>query len=138
MSLTFSILKPDAVERNLTGKINAMIESAGFSIVAQRMIHMSKDQAQEFYAVHSERPFFSDLVTYITSGKVVVQVLSRDNAVSEYRKLMGATNPKDAEENTIRKEFAVDIERNSVHGSDSEENAAIEIKFFFNDNEIFA
>lgn len=137
MSLTFSILKPDAVERNLTGKINAMIEDAGFSIVAQKMIHMSKDQAEKFYGVHASRPFFGELVDYITSGRVVVQVLSRDNAVAEYRKLMGATNPAQADEGTIRKAFAESIERNSVHGSDSDENAAIEIKFFFDNNEIF-
>lgn len=138
MSLTFSILKPDAVERNLTGSINAMIESSGFRIVAQKMIHMTKAQAEEFYGVHASRPFFGELVNYITSGKVVVQVLSRDDAVAEYRKLMGATNPADAADNTIRKNFAESIERNSVHGSDSDENAAIEINFFFNKDEIFA
>lgn len=138
MTLTFSIIKPDAVERNLTGQINAMIESKGFKIVAQKMLHMNKAQAQEFYGVHSSRPFFNDLVDFITSGRVVVQVLSREDAVPEYRKLMGATNPKEASEDTIRKNFAIDIEKNSVHGSDSDENALIEIKLFFSPEEIFA
>ena len=133
---TFSIIKPDATERNLTGAINKTIEEAGFRIVAQKRIHMTQAQAEGFYAVHKERPFFGELVSFMTSGPAVVQVLEGDNAVAKYRELMGATNPADATEGTIRKEFAESIERNSVHGSDSEENAAIEIKFFFNDDEI--
>jgi nucleoside-diphosphate kinase len=133
---TFSIIKPDATERNLTGAINKKFEEAGFRIVAQKRIRMSEDQAKGFYAVHKERPFYGELVAFMTSGPVVVQVLEADNAVAKNRELMGATNPADAAEGTIRKEFAESIERNSVHGSDSEENAAIEIKFFFKDDEI--
>ena len=133
---TFSIIKPDATERNLTGAINKKFEDAGFRIVAQKRIHMTQAQAEGFYAVHKERPFFGELVAFMTSGPAVVQVLEADNAVLKNRELMGATNPADAAEGTIRKEFAESIERNSVHGSDSEENAAIEIKFFFNDDEI--
>ena len=133
---TFSIIKPDATERNLTGAINKKFEDAGFRIVAQKRIHMTQAQAEGFYAVHKERPFFGELVAFMTSGPAVVQLLEADNAVLKNRELMGATNPADAAEGTIRKEFAESIERNSVHGSDSEENAAIEIKFFFNDDEI--
>ena len=133
---TFSIIKPDATERNLTGAINKKFEDAGFRIVAQKRIHMTQAQAEGFYAVHKERPFFGELVAFMTSGPSVVQVLEADNAVLKNRELMGATNPADADAGTIRKEFAESIERNSVHGSDSEENAAIEIKFFFNDDEI--
>lgn len=133
---TLSILKPDATERNLTGAINAMFEKAGFRIVAQKRIHMSKQQAEAFYAVHKERPFYGELVAYMITAPVVVQVLERDNAVQANRDLMGATNPANAEEGTIRKTFAESIERNSVHGSDSLENAANEIKFFFTDAEI--
>ena len=134
MEQTLSIIKPDATERNLTDKINAMFEANGFNIVASKEIHLTKEQAQEFYEVHSERPFYNDLVEYMTSAPVVVQILERENAVEENRKLMGATNPADAEEGTIRKAFAENIERNSVHGSDSLENAAIEISFFFPEN----
>jgi nucleoside-diphosphate kinase len=133
---TFSIIKPDATERNLTGKINAMIEGAGLRIVAQRRTILSRRQAGEFYAVHKERPFFGELVEYMVSGPVVVQVLEGQDAVAAYRKLMGATNPANADEGTIRKAFAESIERNSVHGSDSVENAATEIRFFFADVDI--
>jgi nucleoside-diphosphate kinase len=128
---TFSIIKPDATRRNLTGKINAVIEDAGFKIVAQKRIQMTKAMAEGFYAVHRERPFFADLVSFMTSGPVVVQVLERDNAVLGYRDIMGATNPANAAEGTIRKLFAESIEANSVHGSDSDDNAAIEIAYFF-------
>lgn len=136
MQRTLSILKPDATQRNLTGAINAMFESAGFRIVAQKRLHLSKHQAEQFYAVHKERPFYGELVSYMISGPVVVQVLERDDAVAKNRELMGATNPANAAEGTIRKKFAESIERNSVHGSDSAENAAIEIAFFFSQCEI--
>lgn len=133
---TFSIIKPDATRRNLTGAINAMIEGAGLRIVAQKRIHMTQDQAEKFYAVHSERPFFGELVEFMISEPVVVQVLEGENAVSKYREVMGATNPADAAAGTIRKEHALSIGENSVHGSDSLENAKIEIAHFFKDNEI--
>ena len=133
---TFSIIKPDATRRNLTGAINAKIEEAGLRIVGQRRIHMTREQAQTFYAVHAERPFYNDLVEFMTSGPVVVQVLEGENAVSSYREIMGATNPADAADGTIRKLFAESIEANSVHGSDSDENAAIEIGHFFTDGDI--
>jgi nucleoside-diphosphate kinase len=133
---TFSIIKPDATRRNLTGAINAKIEAAGLRIVGQKRIHMSKAQAEAFYAVHAERPFYNDLVSFMISGPVVVQVLEGENAVAAYRQVMGATNPADADEGTIRKEFAESIEANSVHGSDSDENAVIEIGHFFTDDEI--
>lgn len=133
---TFSIIKPDATRRNLTGAINQRFEENGLRIVAQKRIHMTEDQAKGFYAVHKERPFYNDLVAFMTSGPVVVQVLEGENAVLKNREIMGATNPEDAAPGTIRKDFAESIEANSVHGSDSDENAAIEIKFFFNDNEI--
>jgi nucleoside-diphosphate kinase len=133
---TLSILKPDATERNLTGKINAVLEGAGFRIVGQRRTRMSRLQASQFYAVHKDRPFFGELVEYMVSGPVVVQVLEAENAVAKYREVMGATNPANAAEGTIRKLFAESIERNSVHGSDSLENAANEIRFFFSDCEI--
>ena len=133
---TLSILKPDATKRNLTGAINAVIEESGLRIVAQKRIWLTEGQAQGFYAVHKERPFFGDLVTFMTSGPVVVQVLEGDNAVARYRDVMGATNPANAAEGTIRKRFAESIEANSVHGSDSLENAEREIAFFFNDQEI--
>lgn len=133
---TFSIIKPDATERNITGKINQMIESSGLKIVAQKRIRLSRLQAGTFYEVHKERPFYQELVEYMVSGPVVVQVLEGDDAVAKYRKVMGATNPADADAGTIRKECAESIERNSVHGSDSAENAAIEIRFFFSDSEI--
>lgn len=133
---TFSIIKPDATRRNLTGAINAKIEAAGLRIVGQKRIHMSKAQAEAFYAVHAERPFYNDLVSFMISGPVVVQVLEGENAVAAYRQVMGATNPSDADEGTIRKEFAESIEANSVHGSDSDENAVIEIGHFFTEDEI--
>jgi len=133
---TFSIIKPDATARNITGKINAMIEDAGLRIIAQKRIQMTKEQAEGFYAVHKERPFFGDLVNFMISGPVVVQVLEGEDAIANYRKVMGATNPEQAEEGTIRKTFAESIEANSVHGSDAPETAAEEIKFFFNDDEI--
>jgi nucleoside-diphosphate kinase len=133
---TFSILKPDATRRNLTGAINAKFESAGLRIVAQKRIHMTTAQAEAFYGVHSERGFFRDLVSFMTSGPVVVQVLEGENAVLANREIMGATNPANAAEGTIRKEFAESIEANSVHGSDSAENAAIEIAYFFAGTEI--
>jgi len=133
---TFSIIKPDATRRNLTGAVNAKIEAAGLRIVGQKRIHMSKAQAEAFYAVHAERPFYNDLVSFMISGPVVVQVLEGENAVAAYRQVMGATNPADADEGTIRKEFAESIEANSVHGSDSDENAVIEIGHFFTEDEI--
>lgn len=135
---TLSILKPDATERNLTGAINAMFEKAGFRIVAQKRLQLSRAQAEQFYIVHKERPFYGELVDYMISGPVVVQVLERADAVAKNRELMGATNPANAAEGTIRKTFAESIERNSVHGSDSAENAAIEIAFFFAGIEIAA
>ena len=128
---TFSIIKPDATKRNLTGKINAVIEDAGLRIVAQRRIHMTEAQAKRFYEVHKDRPFYGELVESMTSAPVVVQVLEGDNAVAKYREVMGATNPANAAPGTIRKEFAESIEANSAHGSDSTENAAIEIAYFF-------
>ena len=133
---TFSIIKPDATKRNLTGKINAMFEDAGLRIVAQRRIHMTREQAEQFYAVHAERPFFGELVDFMTSEPVVVQVLEGEDAVALNRKVMGATNPEEADEGTIRKAFALNIGENSVHGSDSEENAAIEIAQFFTEDQI--
>ena len=133
---TLSIIKPDATRRNLTGKINARFEEAGLRIVAQRRIRLSKEQAQGFYEVHKERPFYNDLVAFMTSGPVVVQVLEGENAVQHNRDVMGATDPAEAAEGTIRKDFAENIEANSVHGSDSPENAAKEIAFFFKDAEI--
>ena len=133
---TFSIIKPDATRRNLTGAINSKIESSGLRIIAQKRIQMSDAKAKEFYAVHAERPFYNDLVSFMTSGPVVVQVLEGENAVLAYREVMGATNPSEAADGTIRKEFAENIEANSVHGSDSDENAAIEIAHFFSDDEI--
>ena len=136
MERTLSIIKPDATRRSITGKINAMIEEAGLSIIAQKRIRLSVSRAEEFYGVHKERPFFKDLVEFITSGPVVVQVLEADNAIPLYRKTMGATNPSEAEEGTIRAAHAESIEANSVHGSDSAENAVIEINFFFDQDEI--
>ena len=133
---TFSIIKPDATRRNLTGAINSKIESSGLRIIAQKRIQMSDEQAKEFYAIHAERPFYNDLVSFMTSGPVVVQVLEGEDAVLAYREVMGATNPSEAADGTIRKEFAENIEANSVHGSDSDENAAIEIAHFFSDDEI--
>jgi len=133
---TFSIIKPDATERNLTGAINKVIEDGGLRIVAQRRIHMSRAQAERFYGVHSERPFFGELVDFMTSAPVVVQVLEGDNAVARYRDIMGATNPEEAADGTIRKLFAKSIGENSAHGSDSEENAALEISQFFSEADI--
>jgi nucleoside-diphosphate kinase len=133
---TFSIIKPDATRRNITGKVTTMLEEAGLRVVASKRIHMSKAQAEGFYGVHRERPFFADLVSFMTSGPVVVQVLEGEDAVALNRKVMGATNPANADAGTIRKELAESIEANTVHGSDSEENAAIEIAFFFKPDEI--
>ncbi|QLC24122.1 nucleoside-diphosphate kinase [Parasphingopyxis algicola] len=133
---TFSIIKPDATRRNLTGAVTKMLEEAGLRVIASKRIRMSQEQAEGFYAVHKERPFFGDLVEFMTSGPVVVQVLEGEDAVARNRKIMGATNPADADEGTIRKTYAESIEANSVHGSDSDENAAIEIAFFFADHEI--
>jgi nucleoside-diphosphate kinase len=135
---TFSILKPDATRRNLTGAVNAVIEEAGLRIVAQRRIRMTKDQAEKFYEVHKERPFFGELVSFMTSGPVVVQVLEGENAVAKYREVMGATNPAQAAEGTIRKRFAESVGENTVHGSDSAENAKLEIAQFFKDSDIAA
>ncbi len=133
---TFSILKPDATERNLTGAINKVIEDAGLRIVGQRRIRMSREQAETFYNIHRERPFFGELVDFMTSGPVVVQVLEGENAVARYREVMGATNPANADEGTIRKLFARSVGENSVHGSDSAENARMEIEQFFSDDQI--
>lgn len=133
---TLSIIKPDATARNITGKINAKIEEAGLRIIAQKRVKWKQADARKFYEVHKERPFYKDLVKFMTSGPIVLQVLEGNNAVSKYRKIMGATNPKEAEKGTIRAEFAKDIERNSVHGSDSAENAKKEIKLCFKAAEI--
>ena len=133
---TFSILKPDATERNLTGAINAMIEKAGLRIVAQRRVRITREQAETFYAVHRERPFFKELVTFMTSGPVVVQVLEGENAIAKYRDIMGATDPAKAAPNTIRKVHAKSIGENSVHGSDAADTAAKEIAQFFSGNDI--
>ena len=136
MEQTLSIIKPDATKRNLTGSINSLIETNGLRIIAQKRIKMTNDQAEKFYAIHSDKPFFRDLVHYMTSEPVVVQVLEGLNAVKKYREVMGATNPENAEEGTIRKLFALNVQENSVHGSDSDENAKSEIEFFFSDSEI--
>jgi nucleoside-diphosphate kinase len=133
---TFSIIKPDATRRNLTGTVTKMLEDAGLRVVASKRIHMTRDQAEGFYAVHKERPFFNDLCAFMTSGPVVVQVLEGENAVLRNREVMGATDPAQADEGTIRKTYAESIEANSVHGSDSDQNAAIEIDFFFKQEEI--
>lgn len=133
---TFSMIKPDATRRNITGAVNAMLEEAGLSIVAQKRLRMTREQAEAFYAVHKQRPFYNSLVEFITSGPVVVQVLEGENAIAKNREVMGATNPAEAAEGTIRKTFAESIEANSVHGSDSPETAAQEIRFFFSDIEI--
>tara|TARA_B100000686_G_scaffold354262_1_gene463558 strand:- start:2383 stop:2805 length:423 start_codon:yes stop_codon:yes gene_type:complete len=133
---TLSIIKPDATKRSITGKINTIIEEAGLKIVAQKLIRLSKGEAEEFYGIHKEKPFFLDLVSYITSGPVVVQVLEAEDAIAKYRDIMGATNPDEARSGTIRAEYAESIEANSVHGSDSSENAKIEIEFFFKNEEI--
>ena len=133
---TFSIIKPDATRRNLTGAVTKMLEEAGLRVVASKRIRMTEDQAKGFYEVHKDRPFYGELVEFMTSGPVVVQVLEGEDAVKRNRDIMGATNPADADEGTIRKVYAEGIEANSVHGSDSEENAAKEIAFFFDDDEI--
>src|SRR5215213_5160396 len=133
---TFSIIKPDATERNITGAVNAVIEGAGLRIVAQKRIRMNRREAETFYAIHRERPFFGELVEFMTSGPVVVQVLEGDNAVVRYREVMGATNPEQAAEGTIRKLFARSVGENSVHGSDSAENAKMEIEQFFTADQI--
>ncbi len=136
MNTTFSIIKPDATRRNLTGAINKIIEDNGLRIVAQKRIKLTKEQAEGFYQVHSDKPFFNDLIEYMTSEPVVVQVLEGNNSVENYRNIMGATNPENAEIGTIRKEFALNIQENSVHGSDSPENAKKEIAYFFKSSEI--
>lgn len=133
---TFSIIKPDATRRNITGKIITKLEDAGLRIVAQKRVHLTEEQAGGFYAVHKERPFYGELVAFMTSGPVVLQVLEGENAVAKNREVMGATNPANAEAGTIRAEYAESIEANSVHGSDSAENAKIEIDFFFSSDEI--
>ena len=133
---TFSIIKPDATKRNLTGAVNKMIEDSGLRIVAQKRIHMTQEQAEGFYAVHKERPFFGELTAFMSSAPVVVQVLEGDDAITKYRGVMGATNPAEADAGTIRKEYALSIGENSVHGSDSAENAKIEIDYFFANDEI--
>lgn len=136
MNRTFSIIKPDATKRNITGSINKIIEDNGLRIVAQKRIKLSKEKAEGFYSVHNDKPFFSDLIEYMTSGPVIVQVLEGDNAVEKYRKIMGATNPENAEDGTIRKKLALNIQENSVHGSDSNQNAELEINYFFEEKEI--
>jgi|TARA_B100000900_G_C20324232_1_gene611506 nucleoside-diphosphate kinase len=137
MKLTLSIIKPDAVKRNLTGKINTMIENKSIKIIGQKMIKLSLEDAQMFYSVHKDRAFYQDLCNYMISGPIVVQVLSGKDVIVKYRELMGATNPANAEDNTIRKAYGVSVEENSVHGSDSQENAKIEIDFFFSKREIY-
>ena len=131
---TLSIIKPDGVQKNLIGEIYSRFEKAGLEIVAARMMHLTTEQAQGFYAVHKERPFYNDLVSYMTSGPVVVQVLQGEDAIAKNREIMGATNPADADPGTIRKDFAASIEENVVHGSDAAETAAVEIAFFFGDD----
>ena len=137
MDLTLSIIKPDAVKRNITGEINSLIEKNDMKIVAQKMIHLSIEDAKRFYGIHKERAFFNDLCEYMISYPVIVQVLMGKDIVSRYRKLMGATNPANADENTIRKLYGLSVEENSVHGSDCKENAEIEINFFFAEKEIY-
>ena len=136
MSRTFSIIKPDATKRNITGAINKIIEDNNLNIIAQKRIRLSQEKAKGFYSIHSDKPFFDDLIDYMTSGPVIVQVLEGENAVENYRKIMGATNPENAESGTIRKEFALNIQENSVHGSDSDANALAEINYFFDESEI--
>ena len=133
---TFSIIKPDATRRNITGKVLTLIEAAGLRVIAQKRLHLTKEQAEGFYAVHKDRPFFGELVTFMTSGPVVVQVLEGENAIAKYREVMGATNPANAASGTIRKELAESIEANTVHGSDAPETAQQEIAYFFRDEEI--
>ena len=134
MEQTLSIIKPDAVAKNVIGQIYSRFESAGFKVVAAKMVHLDEDMAGGFYAVHKDRPFFNDLMTFMTSGPVMVQVLEGENAVAKHREIMGATNPKEADVGTIRADFAESLDENAVHGSDSQENAAIEIAYFFGDD----
>ena len=136
MDKTFSIIKPDATKRKITGSINKLIEDSGLKIVAQKLIKLSENQAKEFYSIHEDKPFFNDLIEYMTSDAVVVQVLEGENAVIKYREVMGSTDPKNAAAGTIRNEVALSIQENSVHGSDSSENSKIEIDFFFQKDEI--
>ena len=136
MQRTFSIIKPDATKRNITGSINKIIEENNLRIVAQKRIHLTNEQAEKFYDVHKEKPFFNDLIEYMTSEPVIVQVIEGDSAITKYREVMGATNPENADEGTIRKIHALNVQENSVHGSDSEENAIKEIDFFFDLEEI--
>ena len=138
MNRTFSIIKPDATKRNITGAINKIIEENNLVIVAQKRIKLSKEKAEGFYAIHKDKPFFNDLIEYMTSAPVIIQVLEGENAVEKYRRIMGSTNPENADEGTIRKEHALNIQENSVHGSDSDENALIEIKYFFGEDEILS
>ena len=137
MEMTFSIIKPDATKRNITGGINKIIEENNLKIVAQKKIKMTINQAKEFYSIHSDKPFFNDLIDFMTSEPVVLQVLYGNNAIENYRKVMGATNPENAEVGTIRKSYGLNVQENSVHGSDSKENAEKEISFFFSNQEIF-
>lgn len=137
MERTLSIIKPDAVSKNLIGQIYARLEKAGLTIVAARMLHLTTQQAQEFYSVHRERPFYGDLVKFMTSGPIMVQVLQGENAIARNREVMGATNPREAAAGTIRADFAENVERNAVHGSDGPDTARTEIAFFFSDDEIF-
>ena len=136
MNRTFSIIKPDATKRNITGSINKIIEQSNLVIIAQKRIKLSKEKAEGFYSVHRQKPFFQDLIQYMTSGPVIIQVLEGDNAVENYRKIMGSTNPDNADDGTIRKLYGLNIQENSVHGSDSRENAKIEISYFFDESEI--
>ena len=136
MDRTFSIIKPDATKRNITGSINKIIEENGLRIIAQKRVKLTLNQAEEFYSIHKERPFFRDLINFMISEPVIVQVLEGENSVEKYRSIMGATNPEEAKEGTIRKLMAQNVQENSVHGSDSNENALKEINFFFNDDEI--
>ena len=136
MNRTFSIIKPDATKRNITGEINKIIEANNLRIIAQKRIRLSKEKAEGFYYIHKDKPFFNDLIEYMTSEPVVLQILEGENAIEKYRNVMGSTNPENAESGTIRKEFGLNIQENSVHGSDSEENAKIEINYFFNSEEI--
>ena len=136
MNRTFSIIKPDATKRNITGAINKIIEQNNLVIIAQKRIKLSKEKAEGFYSVHKEKPFFQELIQYMTSGPVIIQVLEGDNAVANYRKIMGSTNPDNADDGTIRKLYGQNIQENSVHGSDSDENAQIEISYFFDESDI--
>tara|TARA_B100001123_G_C14849811_1_gene843594 strand:+ start:107 stop:523 length:417 start_codon:yes stop_codon:yes gene_type:complete len=136
MERTLSIIKPDATKRNITGSINKLIEESNLRIVGQKKIQLTLEQAKNFYIIHKDKPFYNELIDYMISGPVIVQVLEGENAVKNYRDVMGSTNPENANDNTIRKNFGISVQENSVHGSDSIENALLEIKFFFNDNEI--